>query len=127
MANTTSGVQIKGIKEVVRSLERFGTQAADLKAAFFAIGSMVVAEARSLINTRSGALAASVKASKTKNKSAIRAGSTRVPYAGVIEYGGYHGIVGQHYLAGGIENKQGETLEAISLELNSLIRKNGLT
>lgn len=119
----SQGVKIEGLRETIRSLEKFGTQATDLKAAFQRIGQNVANEAKSEAPKLSGALAASIKPSNTKNKSVIRAGSARVPYAGVINYGGYHNIVGQHFMEGAVAAKRFETISALRKELDVLISK----
>ena len=121
-----SGIYLKGLRETVRSLERFGVEAEDLKAAFFKIGNAVADEAKTLAPKQSGALAASIRPSKTKNKSVIRAGSARVPYAGVLEYGGYNNIEPHNFMRGAIENKQDDTVRTLDEEFAALIAKYGL-
>lgn len=116
-------VRITGLRETVRSLEKFGVEAADLKAAFKRIGSMVGDYAKTLTPTLSGALTASIRASNTKNKSEVRAGSAKVVYAGVQHYGGYNNIIGSYFLTQAVEAKQSEALNAMEAELNSLIRR----
>ena len=119
----TSGIQVKGLRGVVRSLEKFGVQAADLKAAFKRIGTVVVNEAKSIAPSRSGRLAASIKPSNTKNKSIVRAGGARIPYAGVIHFGGYHNIKAQPFLTDALEHKQGEAKRLMESELGALISR----
>lgn len=117
-----SGVQVKGLRETIRSLERFGVQVADLKAAFRKVGNLVVDEAKPRTNPLTGKLAGSIRASNTKNKAVIRAGGARIPYAGVIHYGGYHGIAGKHFLTDAIEAKKGQGVQVLEQELRGLIR-----
>ena len=124
--NRSTGAHIEGLRETVRSLQRFGIEAADLKSAFSKIGSLVSREAVSLTPVLSGKLAGSIRASKTKNRSEVRAGGARVPYAGVIHYGGYHGITAQPFLTEAVERKQGEAVDLMENELQSLIRQLGL-
>lgn len=121
-----SGVRITGLRETVRSLERFGVEASDLKAAFKRIGNIVVQEAVSITPTLSGALANSIRASNTKNKSEVRAGSAKVVYAGVIHYGGYNNITGVHFLERAVEAKQADAVQQMETDLNHLIRQLGL-
>lgn len=123
----SSSVKISGLNETVRSLKKYGVEVQDLKAAFSRIGNVVVAEAKTIVPTLSGRLSATIRASKTQNKSEIRAGSAGVPYAGVQHYGGYNGITGTFYLTKAIENKQGEVIDMMENELNSLARRLGLT
>lgn len=124
MADRSGSVNIKGLRETVRSLERLGTEVKDLKDVFRSIGNIVVREAQSRAPKLSGALAGSIKASNTKNKSIVRAGSARVPYAGVQEWGWpAHNIAGTRYLSSAVQDKQREVVRELDRELFGLIRK----
>lgn len=117
-------MRVEGLRATIRSLEKFGVETQDLKAAFKAIGNLVVREAHTLTPRKSGALVNSIRASNTKNKAIVRAGSARVPYAGVIHYGWpSHGISPQPYLHDAAERKQGEAIQLMDKELNDLIRR----
>lgn len=118
-----AGVRVEGLREVVRSLERFGAEVSDLKAAFRKIGSIIQKDAQSLAPRKSGALAASIRPSNTKNKSIIRAGSGRVVYAGVQHYGGYNHISPHPFLTTAVERNRQQVIRTLDQELNSLIRK----
>lgn len=87
---------------------------------------MVVREAVSLTPTLTGRLAASIRASNTKNKSEVRAGSAKVVYAGVQHYGGYHNITGSFFLTKAVEAKQEEAVRQMETDLNRLIASLGL-
>ena len=121
-----SGVRIEGLRQTVRTLERFGVATNDLKAAFTRIGNMVVDEAVSITPTQSGALAASIRASKTKNKAMVRAGSAKVVYAGVQHYGGYNNITGVPFLTDAVERKQHEAIQIMESDLDRLVAQLGL-
>ena len=118
-----SGVKVEGLREVVRSLERFGAEVSDLKAAFRKIGTIVQRDAQSLAPKKTGALAASIRPSNTKNKSVIRAGSGRVVYAGVQHYGGYNNISPHPFLTNAVARNQQQVVRTLDQELNTLIRK----
>ena len=120
---TAPGIQVTGLRQVVRSLEKLGASAADLKSAFKRIGTVVANEAKSIVPRRSGRLADSIKPSNTKNKSVVRAGGARVPYAGVIHFGGYHGITAQPFLTEALDHKQGEAKRLMESELGALVRR----
>lgn len=117
------GIKVTGLRETVRSLERMGVEVADLKAAFRRIGSMVADEGRNLAPKLSRALADSIRPGNAKAKAIVRAGSARVPYAGVLNYGGYHNIEATHFLDGAVESKQGQVIESLEDEVNDLIKK----
>ena len=80
-------VAVKGLREVVRSFNQYAGAVQDLKEANYAIGSKVAQTASAIAPQQSGALAASIRANKAKQKIQIKAGGAKVPYAGVQEYG----------------------------------------
>jgi len=121
-----SGVRVNGLRETVRSLERFGVEASDLKAAFKRIGTFITEDARSLTPSKSGRLAASIKPSNTKNKSIVRAGGARIPYAGVIHYGGYNNITAQPFLTDAVARNDSKVTDLMEDELKRLIASLGL-
>lgn len=117
-------IRVEGLREVVRDLQKLGTEAKDLKDAFKGIGNLVADEAKSLAPKLSGALAGSIKASNTKNKSDVRAGGAKIPYAGVIHYGWpAHGIEPHSFLTTAAGNKQREVVERLDDELHGIIKK----
>ena len=120
-----AGVRVDGLRQTVRNLERLGVQIADLKSAFNRIGNIVVTEAVSLTPRLTGRLANSIRAGKAKNKSEIRAGGARIPYAGVIHYGGYNNITAQPFLTTAAQNKQGQVVREVEKELQALLRRFG--
>jgi len=115
-------IRITGLRETARKLERLGTSVQDLKAAFKRVGEVVRSEALILVPKRSGALASTIRLSNTKNKSVIRAGA-RLPYAGVIHYGGYNNITPNPFLETAVGNKQSEVVSTLDDELGKLIRQ----
>ena len=117
------GVVVEGLRETVRSLQRFGVEVGDLKAAFKRIGSFVQRDAQSLAPKKTGRLAASIRPSNTKNKSIIRAGSARVVYAGVQHYGGYNNIKPHPFLSKAVEDNREKVKQELDRELGDLIRK----
>lgn len=124
--DSRSGVRIVGLKEAIRDLERAGVELSDLKAAFKRIGQNVADDAKTNVNSQSGRLAASIRPSNTKNKAVVRAGSARVPYAGVIEYGGYNNIGEQMNLNDAVEDNQQSSVDELEAELEAMVRRLGL-
>lgn len=123
-ASRGSRIQVTGLRETIRSLERLGTEVKDLKDAFKRIGNLVVDDAQAGAPKKSGALAGSIRASNTKNRSTIRSGSAKVPYAGVQEWGWpRHNIEGSHYLVSAVERNQQTSVRALDDELRGLIRR----
>lgn len=122
----SDSVRVDGLRETIRSLERLGVEVSDLKAAFKKIGDAVLTDAKNRAPHKSGALAASIKLSNTKNKSVIRAGSARVKYAGVIHYGGYNHIEPHPFLLEAVADNREEVIAALEKELKQLAAKLGL-
>lgn len=120
------GTRVTGLRETIRSLEKMGVQVQDLKAAFRKIGNNVVSDAKTLVPTKTGKLAGTIKASNTKNKSVVRAGSARVPYAGVQHYGGYNNIEAHPYLTDAVTQNESASVQIMEHELKVLINQLGL-
>lgn len=120
----SASIQVKGLKETVRSLERLGIEVRDLKGAFKRIGQLVVTDAQARAPHLTGALAQSIRPSNTKNKSVVRAGSAKVPYAGVQQWGWpAHSIAATNYLTDAVDAKQAQVLRSLEEELRDLINK----
>lgn len=82
---TDTYLRITGLEAVERDLAQIGVKLSDLD--FTRIANEGMRLAASFAPKRSGKLAASIKASKSKSRATIRAGGTRVPYAAAINYG----------------------------------------
>lgn len=120
----SSGIQVTGLREVVRDLQKLGVSVEDLKAAFGAISDQVVQEAGRIVPSRSGRLAASIRPAKTKNKAVVRAGSSGVPYAGAINYGWpSRGIAPTEFLTKPANSNEAEFARQIDQNLRDLIRR----
>lgn len=122
------GLQITGLREAIRDLEKLGVSVQDLKDAFGQISDQVVSEAGRIVPVQSGKLAGSIRPARTKNKAVVRAGSSSVPYAGVINYGwSARGIGPTEFLTGPANDNADEWARQIDRNLQDLIRKYGLT
>lgn len=124
---TGSGrVSVKGLSKTVRSLERAGADAGDMRDLMHELGMLVVAAANPPELT--GALAATLRAGRGKTKAVVRAGSARVPYAGVIEYGWpAQNIPPHNYLRDALQRERGDVLDALEAGLGEILRRNNLT
>jgi hypothetical protein len=79
--------EVKGAREMRKTLKAAGDDLADLKVAHAAAAQTVATTARPTTPFRTGALAASMRPGATKTAAIIRAGGARVPYANVIHWG----------------------------------------
>jgi hypothetical protein len=82
-----NGIEVEGLRETVRSLERFGVAVEDLKGVFGPIAAHAADVMRPLIPARSGKLRGSARGSKAKNVARVTVGSARLKYGGVVNYG----------------------------------------
>lgn len=80
---TDGGVTVKvtGLRDLVKNLERAGVAADDMKDVFEDVGNIVVRRAITLAPSGVGKLRGNIRANRAKNKSVIKVGSARVPYA----------------------------------------------
>lgn len=121
------GVNVTGLREAVRGLEKLGVDVADLKDVMQRVGGVVRDEAATLAPRRSGKLADSIRASRTKGKAIIRAGGRAVPYAGVINYGWpAHNIEPAGFMEKALANRQQAALTTLADGLRDLIRQHNL-
>lgn len=83
----TTGVKVEGARELRSALKKAGSDLQDFTDLNAAIGRYVSARAAAMAPSRTGTLAASIRASKAKSSATLRAGSAKVPYAGVVHWG----------------------------------------
>jgi HK97 gp10 family phage protein len=118
-----AAVRVEGLNETIRSLKKFGVEVKDLKAVFTKIGNNVVRRAETLAPVKTGNLAGSIKASKTQNKSVVRAGGARLPYAGVIHYGWPARNIEPHqFLTDAVNETKDESIDLMDKGLHDLIK-----
>ncbi len=123
----SGGVRVEGLNRLVREMTALGVEVADLKAVFGKVSDQGAALARGFAPKRTGKLAASIKGAKRKNSAIVRAGSRRVPYASVINYGWpERNIRPARFLQRADEQLQPTVAKEIDAELSRLIRERGL-
>lgn len=82
-----TGVRVVGVTGVVRGLAGVGEDIQDMQPVFADIARDAALLARGNAPVRSGALRKSIRGKVLKNKAIVVAGSIRVPYARIINYG----------------------------------------
>ncbi|VDG76911.1 Bacteriophage protein of uncharacterised function (DUF646) [Actinobaculum suis] len=83
-----TGLYVTGLRETIRALERSGAATADIKETMRTIANVVAGPARQMVPIgKTGKLLSSIRVGAAKTKATVRAGSARVPYAGIIHYG----------------------------------------
>lgn len=124
---TAHSVTVTGLSRTVRDLERMGVSVDDLKDAFGRITAEGVQIASGAAPHVSGALAGTVRGSRTKNKSVVRAGGAAARYAGVQNYGWpARGIPAKKYMQEVDAQLGPRAPQMLEDELRTLIRKYNL-
>lgn len=121
------GVRVEGLNKLTRDLQALGLDVDDLKGAFSSIAAEGAALAARYAPRRTGALAASIRGNKAKNKAVIAAGRARVPYAGPINYGWpKRHIAPSKFMQKADLEMQPKALALLEREINQAIQKRGL-
>lgn len=83
-------IEVEGLRETVRDLKKVGddTIPAKIREANLEAAEIVAADARNRAPVRTGALRGTIRATGQQSAGVVREGSSRVPYAGFIDYGG---------------------------------------
>lgn len=122
------GVQIEGLRDLTRALDRLGDDAKnDLKKVHAGAAEDVERSARQGVPVRSGTLQRSLRSSGTKTRGVVRAGRARVPYAGPIHFGWRaRNISPQPFLYDALDDRRDAVVRRYESEINRLIRKHDL-
>lgn len=80
-------VEVEGLRKALREMEKLGVDVEDMKDVFAGIADEASRVMEGLTPRASGALRASIRGNRAKNKAVVRIGKARVPYAGPINYG----------------------------------------
>ncbi|NQW90281.1 HK97 gp10 family phage protein [Curtobacterium sp. VKM Ac-2861] len=120
-------VRVDGLNKAVRALRKSGADMQDMSELMHAIGTTVVLAARPRAPHLSGAVSRSIRAGRGKTKAVIRAGSARVPYAGVQHYGWpAHGIAAHPFLTDALRQEAADIYDQLDRGLMAILAKNGL-
>ena len=120
-----NGIQIKGLRKVIRQIEKLGVEAEDLKGAFNRIGTRALATANAGTPVASGALKASNRQSKRKNSVYLYSGKAKTFYARFVHYGTIY-MQERQYLYNAVEQDGPWAVKQLESEMDRLIRKLGL-
>ena len=116
--------EVKGGRELRRSLNEAAGSLDDLKATHMKAAMHVVPRAVTLVPKRSGALSRTIRPGATARAAIIRAGSARVPYAGVIEWGwGRRNIAAEPYLTRAARETEGVWVNDYTTDVQAILDK----
>ena len=120
-------IDIKGVDVLTAVLLKFSNDVKNLNGFGTEIGKLISNNASALAPKRSGALAASIGSVSTKDGVQIYAGSERVPYAGVIEYGWpAKGRSAKPYLMPAVQNNMQAIIKKYEDGISDRIKKYNL-
>jgi len=119
-------VEIEGLNKLLRALEKLDDEAKQsFKDAGLKVGKFVAEKARAEAPVRSGRLRGSIRAVATGRGAKIRAGSKRVPYAGVIHFGWRkRNIVQNRFLYRAVDKSVDEALDMYLKEIYTIWNRN---
>ena len=121
------GVQVTGLTQLLRALKALGLDVDDLKDAFSAISREAADRAAKHAPRRSGRLAASIRGNRAQSKAVVLAGSARVPYARVINYGWpSRGIAARSFMQRADADMQDRAIDMLEEGIDQAIKRRGL-
>lgn len=131
-----AAIQIDGAREVKKALRQAGRMA-DLKNAHKEAAAVVVKDAVVLVPKRSGTLAKSIRAAGLASSAEVRAGNTRVSYAGPVHFGWpnrpnkakkWRGgpIRPNPFLYKAVDRRRGDVVKVYERRVNEALAKAGL-
>lgn len=120
-----NGVRVEGLRKVIRSVEKLGVEAEDLRAVFTRIGARALSTANAGTPVRSGALKGTNKQSKRKNSVYLYSGNKRAYYARFVHYGTVN-MPARPYLSDVVKKDGPWAVQQLDAELTKLISKAGL-
>lgn len=127
IAEGAMNVRITGLRETLRSMEKAGNSAQDLKDLMTSLSAIVISAAQPPRGP-TGRLETSIRPGRGKTKAVIRAGGARTPYAGVIHYGWpARNIPAQPYLTDAINRTRPQLIAQLDKGLQDLLRDADLT
>jgi len=134
VGDTGGSVQVEGLREAIKSLESLGAQKDELVSINLQAAETLIEAARPLVPQRTGALAGTLRASKTKGYAQVAMGNNRVPYANPIHWGWFYdkewfiqkNIKPNRFLYRALDNVQGKIMADYEQGLQELFTKYGL-
>lgn len=120
-------VEVEGLRGLVRDLTDAGVEVDDLKDVFAAVAAEAAATALDFTPKKSGALRASIRGNRAKDRAVVTFGKARVPYAGPIFYGWpKRNITGSRTIAKTDEIMSTTAPQLLDKGLDAILAKYGL-
>lgn len=122
VASPAVGVRVEGLTSLVRSLQKMGVEAEDLKDAMGRIAEEIKPDYQAATPALTGRLRGDYRASKSKGKANLYVGRASVPYAAPINYGWpARNIAAANFVAKGDETAAPKASRSLEEEISRLI------
>ncbi len=119
-------IEVEGLKELRTALRRAGESYADLKEAGLEAAELVASAAQPLAPHLAGTLAGTIRAAGQAKGAVVRAGSAKVPYAGVQHFGWpKHNIAPHPFLYEAADARLGEVEDVYLKRVQEIANKIG--
>ena len=117
-------VKVTGLKECLKALKNAGDDFEELKDANNELAKDIASKAAAIAPRLTGNLASSIKGNRAKNKVSVKSGSSKVPYAGVQEYGWpARNIAAQSYIRRAAAENMDSIMKTYEDNIKSIIKK----
>lgn len=136
MGAVVEPIKVAGLRDLQRALKALdGESQKALRVVLNKAADLVATGARRKVPTRTGAAAASIRASSGQREASVKAGSKKAPYYGWLDYGGRVGRSRSvsrpfrptgRYIYPSYDSQRAEVLDLLENELAELIRSAGL-
>lgn len=118
------GVKVEGARRLRRTLRQAGDDLGEMREAHATAARIAARASKALAPRLTGTLASTVRGAGTKTAAVMRAGFTKVPYAGPIHWGWpSRGIPAQPFMSDGARQSEGQWLPFYEAAIDDAIRK----
>lgn len=118
------GVEVDGLRPLVRDLRKLGDGLDDLKDANAEVAGFIAGKAAGRAPRASGRLSQSGRGNRAAGKATVSFGGARVPYAGPIHWGWPgHGIAAQPFVVEAAQATEGQWLPLYERNIEQLVDK----
>lgn len=124
MARPKAPIRVEGDRELIAALGRFRGRLDDMPAVHQAAGAPVLAEAIAIVPVDDGDLRGTLRLETDPTGFSVQAGSSVVPYAGVIHFGwAAHGIEPDPYLYAAADRRADEVRDRYADGIGDLVER----
>lgn len=113
----------KGLRTAASQFRAAGVDMQQLKGAYKKMAGVVKNNTGHVVPHRSGDLKRTLRASATQKSGVVRAGNSKIVYAGVINYGWpRHNIKAQHFMQTGLAMSEAEVISLYAQAIDDALK-----